>query len=137
MDFGIYISKMMTIDALFLNEDRHTHNISVLWNGQNEYQLCPFYDQGASLMSDITLDYPLGCDVLKEKDRIHSKTFCTSFDEQLDLAEELYGRHLTFFWTAKDVEDILSSANGYDEEIVSRIRDLLLEQRRKYGYLFE
>ncbi len=29
-DFGFYMVKMLTVDALFLNEDRHTHNIAVL-----------------------------------------------------------------------------------------------------------
>ena len=31
-DFGKYLNKLFTIDALFLNEDRHTHNIAVLMN---------------------------------------------------------------------------------------------------------
>ena len=29
-EFGVYLTKLLTIDALFLNEDRHTHNIAVL-----------------------------------------------------------------------------------------------------------
>ena len=31
-DFGIYLNKLLTIDALFVNEDRHMHNIAVLMN---------------------------------------------------------------------------------------------------------
>ena len=34
--FGIYMNKLLTIDALFLNEDRHTHNIAVLMNGKGD-----------------------------------------------------------------------------------------------------
>mgnify|MGYP007020121675 FL=1 len=30
-DFGIYLNKLLTIDALFVNEDRHMHNIEVLF----------------------------------------------------------------------------------------------------------
>ena len=88
-------------------------------------------------MSDTSFDYPLGCDVLREKGKVHAKTFCTSFDEQLDLAEELYGRHLSFSWGVKDVDDFLRDVKDYDDEIITRVRSLLLEQRRKYGYLFE
>lgn len=36
-NFGIYINKLLTIDAFFLNEDRHTHNIAVLMNGKGDY----------------------------------------------------------------------------------------------------
>lgn len=27
-NFGVYLHKLFTIDAVFLNEDRHTHNIA-------------------------------------------------------------------------------------------------------------
>lgn len=40
-EFGIYMNKLLTIDALFLNEDRHTHNIAVLMNGKGDYAYCP------------------------------------------------------------------------------------------------
>ena len=29
-NFGVYMNKLLTIDAFFLNEDRHMHNIAVL-----------------------------------------------------------------------------------------------------------
>lgn len=29
-NFGIYMNQLFTIDALFLNEDRHTHNMAVV-----------------------------------------------------------------------------------------------------------
>lgn len=35
-DFGVYLNKLFTIDAFFLNEDRHTHNIAVLMNEKSE-----------------------------------------------------------------------------------------------------
>lgn len=46
-DFGAYMCKLLTIDAFFLNEDRHTHNIAVIWDGKDGYDYCPFFDQGA------------------------------------------------------------------------------------------
>ena len=33
-EFGKYMNKLFTLDALILNEDRHTHNIAVLMNSQ-------------------------------------------------------------------------------------------------------
>lgn len=134
-EFGVYMAKLLTIDALFLNEDRHTHNISVLMKN-NKYRLCPIYDNGAALMSDTTMDYPLGCDLYNEIKNVKAKTFCDSFEEQLDASEKLYGRPLAFSWGEKDITACLEKAPMYSKEIKDRVKDILLEQRRKYRYLF-
>ena len=55
-DFGIYMSKLLTIDSVFLNEDRHTHNIAVLTNGAGDFRLAPLFDNGACLLSDTTME---------------------------------------------------------------------------------
>ena len=134
--FGLYMSKMLTIDSLFLNEDRHTHNISILWDGNREFRLCPIYDNGAALMSDTRLDYPLGLDIYTEKKRVKPKLFCDSFEEQLDIAESLYGKNISFNWKRGDVDEILSHAGIYEKTATDRVRDLLIEQRREHSYLF-
>ncbi len=135
-NFGIYMSKLFTLDAFFLNEDRHTHNISVLMENDSEFKLCPIYDNGAALLSDTMFDYPLGCDIYREKDRIRTKTICDSPDEQMEIAESMYGQHIHFDWNEKDVTDCLEGASIYSKEIRDRVKDLLLEQKRKYAYLF-
>ena len=94
---------MLTIDSFFLNEDRHLHNIAVLVDEDNHYDYCPIFDNGASLLSDTTMDYPLSEDVYKLIDVPKSKTFCRDFEEQLDITEELYGENLHFNFTKKDV----------------------------------
>ena len=106
-DFGKYLAKMLTIDAFFLNEDRHTHNIAVLLDDTGKYHYCPFFDHGAGLLSDTTMDYPLQADLALLLGNVHSKTFCPDFDEQLDAAENLYGRQLTFSFDRKDVLRLL------------------------------
>ena len=55
-EFGVYLCKLLTIDALFLNEDRHTHNIAVLLDPDGKYHYCPIFDNGAALLSDIVQD---------------------------------------------------------------------------------
>jgi len=47
---------MLTLDAFFVNEDRHTHNIAVLMDAEGVYRYCPFFDHGAALLSDTTMD---------------------------------------------------------------------------------
>lgn len=44
-NFGEYMSQLLTIDAFFLNEDRHTHNIAVLMDSEGTYHYCPVFDE--------------------------------------------------------------------------------------------
>ena len=136
VDFGKYLAKAITIDALFLNEDRHTHNIAVLLSPDGQYHCCPFFDHGASLMSDTTLDYPLGADIYELIKTVKAKTICRSFDEALEVSEILYGVPFKFQYSYGDVEKILSDELCYPQQIKDRIAAILMEQRRKYKYLF-
>ena len=136
-DFGIYMNKVLTIDAFFLNEDRHMHNIAVLMNGKGEYAYCPLFDNGAGLLADTRMDYPLSGDVYGQMAQAQAKTICTSFEEQLDISEGLYGMNLKFFFSKRDVSDLLSNAKEYSEEIRSRVEKILFAQIRKYRYLFD
>lgn len=133
--FGIYMNKLLTIDALFLNEDRHTHNIAVLMNGQGDFAYCPIFDQGAGLLSDTAMDYPLGEDAVAYLREAKAKTFCDSFDDQLDISEKLYGSRLKFAFTKKDVRELLDAATIYPAEVRKRVEDVIYMQMEKYGYL--
>lgn len=137
-EFGNYMNKILTIDMLFLNEDRHTHNLAVLMNDKNEFMYCPIFDNGASLLSDTELDYPLEEDTYKLIDKVKSKTFIESFEEQTELSEKLYGMNIHFNFNKKDIEDILESeeAKIYSKEERNRVKTILFEQMRKYPYLF-
>lgn len=135
-NFGIYINKLLTIDALFLNEDRHTHNIAVLMNGKGDYAYCPIFDNGAGLLSDTTMDYPLSGDVYALMDSVQSKTICGEFDEQLDISEALYKTNLKFQFTKKDVTELLADAKDYSDEIRNRVEMIIFAQMQKYTYLF-
>lgn len=135
-NFGQYMNKLFTVDAFFLNEDRHTHNIAVLMNNEGQFAYCPIFDNGAGLLSDTTMDYPMSGDVYSLIGGVESKTICNSFDEQLDIAEILYGDILKFHFTHKDVEEILENAVIYSEAEKNRVKNILYEQMRKYQYLF-
>ena len=59
-NFGSYLTAMLEIDAFFLNEDRHTNNIAVIYQeGTQQYALSPLFDQGLCLLADMKVDYPL------------------------------------------------------------------------------
>lgn len=140
-EFGKYMTKMLTIDAFFLNEDRHTHNIAVMVSSEGEYALCPFFDQGAGLLADTTMDYPLSDDdarLYKMIDSVKPKTFCDSFLDQLDTAERLYGTNISFSFTKKDVDDLMEKVpeGMYSEAIINRVRTICFERIRQFDYLF-
>ena len=135
--FGAYVSKMLAIDTFFLNEDRHSHNIGVLTNARKEFKLAPFFDHGSSLLSDTTLDYPMSQDFLMLIKKVRPKTFCEDFDEQLDIAQQLYGDQIHFHFGYHDVERAIQSANNYSPEIQKRVIDLIMQRRNKYRYLFD
>lgn len=135
-EFGKYMNKLMTIDALFLNEDRHMHNIAVLMNSEGKFKYCPIFDNGAGLMSDTTMDYPVGEDIDRLIQSVQAKTICSDFDEQLNVSEALYGCNIKFQFKKQDVDKLLAAAELYPEEIRNRVRDILYMQMRKYQYLF-
>lgn len=135
-DFGNYLCKLLTLDAFFLNEDRHTHNIAVLLDESGRYHYCPVFDNGAALLSDTTLDYPLTGTVNKMIPQAEAKTICGNFDEQLDTMESLYGRPICFRFGYEDVEKLLSEEPFYPKEIKQRILTIIRTQRNKYQYLF-
>lgn len=136
-DFDIYLNKLFTIDAFFLNEDRHMHNIAVLMNAQGDFRYCPFFDHGAALLADTTMDYPLGTDTVNAASAVKSKSISTSFDEQLDASEKICGQNLSFSFSKKEVSQIISSADVYPAQVRQRVEDVIFLQMRKYQYLFE
>lgn len=136
-EFGKYLNKLLTIDAFFLNEDRHTHNIAVLMNKKGAFAYCPVFDNGAGILADTTMDYPLDGDIYELIDSVKSKTISSDFEEQLDISEALYQNHIKFSFTMKDVKELLDNAEIYSEKERIRVERVMRVQMRKYQYLFE
>ena len=136
-DFGQYMCKVLTVDALFLNDDRHTHNIAVLTDGQGHYKPSPIFDNGAGLLSDTMLEYPMNRDVLELIDLAQPKTFCDDFAQQLEIAENLYGRTISFDYDYNDISNMVKDITDYSEDIRQRVIEVVMQTRRKYQYLFK
>ncbi len=135
-NWGEYICRLFTIDEFFLNEDRNMHNIAVLMNGKGEYKYCPVFDNGAGLLSDTTMDYSMEQDIYQMISEVKSKSVSQNFDEQLDVAENLYGQNLQFLFTKKNVSDIVNNADMYPPEERKRVELIICSQMNKYKYLF-
>lgn len=153
-DFGKYLAMILEMDAFFLNEDRHTNNISILYNKEADcYRLCPFYDMGLSLFADTKVDFLLNEDYFACKGKIIAKPFSRNFDEQLDAVNELYGSYLKFNFSANRIADVVADLreqhlivesdivngrlDGYTEKEFKRVEDTLRYQASKYKYMFQ
>ncbi len=135
--FGQYLTLLLELDAFSLNEDRHTNNIAVITDEDTgEFRLCPIFDNGLALLAD-TNDYPLNEDVYDCIDRVKAKPFSQDFNEQAEAAVSLYGSQLRFDFDRPYVENmILELDNQFPPDTLSRGRDVLLEQMRRYSVLF-
>ena len=136
-DFGMYLSTLLELDAFILNEDRHTNNIAVIRNEKDgSFRLCPIFDHGLSLLSDLN-DYPLERDIYECIDAVQAKPFSTDFAEQTEAASQLYGSRLKFSFTKEQLRQKMQELGDYyDSETLERGERTILEQMRKYGYLF-
>ena len=137
-DFGRYLREIISLDALFLNEDRHFHNLAVICRKDGSFRECPIFDNGAALFSDVKGDYPLSMTAEECMKKVTSKPFSRNFDEQLDaceLAFPAFPFHAEF--SIKDVISVLNEFQGiYEGEILQRVEDTMRMQIRKYAYMF-
>ena len=80
------------MDALFLNDDRHSNNIAVL-KCDGKYDYCPISDNGAGLLSNMrTASMDIELKALIVAQRAHS--FGMTFDRQAVAVWALYGKQL-------------------------------------------
>lgn len=146
--FGAYLSGMLEMDMFFLNEDRHTNNIVLIYRqADRSYRLCPYFDMGLSLYADTREEYPLDMDVETCRKRVRAKPFSQDFDEQMDAAGRLYGWSLHFpmgrsrLWHL--LEDMQAAyepdpgAPWYSPREWKRMRAAVMDQALSYPHLFD
>lgn len=83
IEFEEYLGKMIYLDAIALNEDRHYNNI-VLIHSDKGYRGTPYFDFGSGLLSDTHL-YKKGMNIDVAMNLAMSKPFSKSFEEQVSL----------------------------------------------------
>ncbi len=132
-----YLAFILTVDAVFLNEDRHMHNLAFLMDESGRFRFCPLFDHGGCLLSETAIDYPLSGDVYRMIHEVHSRTVSHDPDEQLDAIELIRVGCLRFHITRKQAEQMIDAEPFYSAEIRRRVVDIVLSRMGKYGYLFE
>lgn len=131
---GPYLTLLLELDMVLLNEDRHTNNLAVLRNEETgAFHLCPVFDNGLALLSDLH-DYPLERDLYQCIDAVEAKPFERSFEAQVDAAESLYGIRLELYIQNADITAALVDLEMlYPRSVLERVERLLREQLRRYA----
>ena len=131
---GPYLTQLLELDMVFLNEDRHTNNLAVLRNEETgTFRLCPVFDNGLALLADLH-DYPLGRELYQCIAAVEAKPFDRSFEAQVEAAERLYGVQLELHIQNADISAALAGMETiYPRPVLERLEQLLREQLRRYA----
>lgn len=131
---GPYLTLLLELDMVFLNEDRHTNNLAVLRNEETgAFRLCPVFDNGLALLSDLH-DYPLERDLYQCIAAVEAKPFDRGFEAQVEAAESLYGVQLELYIQNTDIITALADMKLlYPRPVLERVEQLLREQLRRYA----
>ena len=135
IDITEYLSNLLSLDAIILNEDRHLSNIALIYNSSSDkYRLAPIYDNGAGFMSDITQDYRLDVGIAINIRKVKAKPFSSSFKNQYKCLTP------TIRFDRKKVEEIICELDSYEDDdnvlIYKRISYVLKCSMKNYKELF-
>lgn len=122
---GETLTAWLELDAMFLNEDRHTNNIAFIRDMEYNWRWVPYFDNGLSMLSDVKA-YPIDISFDINSRKIKSKPFSTSFSKQVKAAEKLYGKQLSLSFSETEIDKSLKDLKDYyDERYIERVRKLL------------
>lgn len=129
--FKVDIDRMIVMDFLINNIDRHLRNFSVVNKDGNIIKFAPLYDHGLCLYADIQ-DFELEQDDKETWEMIDEcKPFCESQYKQLDLIGDVNLSKVSL----KELFDIVDKYNEYLSKFRVECIKYLLETR--YNYLVE
>lgn len=124
LDINSYISNVLLLDCLTLNEDRHLNNLCVI-KGKQNWRVCPVFDNGLSLLSD-TGAYPTGVPVRTYINKVKSKPFSSDFIKQASYAG---GKLIIDF--KKYCTDLENKSAEFKNKEFGRATSVLLSRCRK------
>lgn len=130
-NFKVDIDRMIVIDFLINNIDRHLRNFSVVNRDGEIIKFAPLYDHGLSLYGDIQ-DFELGQDDKETWEMIDEcKPFCESHYKQLELIGDVNLPKIPL----EELFEIIDKYKEYLSEYRIECIKYLLETR--YNYLVE
>lgn len=135
IDFPQYLANLLYIDRVFLNEDRHFNNISFLYNMEdNNFTFTPIFDNGAALLSDTTINYPLSEHISNLLKKVKAKPFNVSFEKQCEAMDKICKPNIQIHYEMPVIENHINST-PYSEIIKNRVCNLLRLRQRQVQQL--
>ncbi len=119
LDIRNYLSKVLTLDMICLNEDRHLNNLAVIMHG-NQFYPAPIFDNGISL---LTANQSVNWNFSIEENvrRVIARPFSGSHEKMV----EYLGNGFTM--------DVNGALEWIKRETKSRERDVLKYQIKRYS----
>jgi len=111
-----YIDKILCLDAITWNDDRHFFNIAFLEDEKGILSPAPIYDNGEGCLADM-ISYPFTCGLAENLSSVVAKPFAFSFTQQLDYVSKPI---------LLDKEGFLSSLNKFSTKESIRALDAIL-----------
>lgn len=134
-EFPQYLTLLLEIDALVLNDDRHLNNIAVLEkNGKFDY--CPIFDQGAGFLSNV-MYAPMGIVPKSLIAQTRARPFHTTFNRQIKTMQAMYGKHLELpRFTRSELSEMLEPLLQYYPDrdrwlIADRVCETILVRQKQ------
>ena len=85
-DCSAYLSKILSLDMLLLNIDRHFNNLGIIINSEtDECREAPIFDNGASLFSNYSR-FPMENSLEENLDLAYALPFSSNFEMQANAA---------------------------------------------------
>ena len=128
LDLTEHIGKLIFLDSLTLNEDRHLFNIAVLSDGEAYYE-CPVFDNGGAFLSDLKA-YPLDVPLTINLGKVKAKPFSVSFNKQVQIVKGTGVKLLEIDYNnlVKEVEKFISDHPSNFVERASKILFIRLKE---------
>jgi predicted metallopeptidase len=132
-EFDKYLSNLLYVDKLFLNDDRHFNNILFLYDNETgEFHLSPIFDNGAGLLSDTRISYPMEESISRLIRKVKAKPFNIDFDKQYTEMCKLCEPTIKISWNMEEVETLIFNT-PYSDKIKTRVCNILRLQQNKYN----
>lgn len=123
LDVSEYLSKILTLDMLTVNVDRHLNNLGIIIKADGRARLAPIFDNGGALLSDM--DRFCNPDFKEDIEKATGYPFSANLEYQASCA----GMGLKI-----DYAGLLSVLEEYTD---CKAKDVLLYQLAKYRKVLE
>ena len=114
LDMRDYLAKIITLDRIILNEDRHVNNLAII-GADNGYRVAPIFDNGRSLLTaNVSVNWNF--DMKENVRRVVAKPFSGSHESMY----KYFGKGFNI--------DITKALKWLKKEKESKERDVLIYQ---------